>query len=105
MSKRIQGWAPELHGGQLRPKRKSELTKEDKERIEIAKDVEKAIGLLMRRRVIKWDKTNPREWDAGVLFKCTWSQEGDDYRFGSLTLDMSKTFILPIEAHSNKEVN
>ena len=97
MSKRIEGWAPELHGGQERPKRKSELTEEDKQRRKVAKNVEKAIHLLWQHGFIKWDESNPREWNAGVLFKCSWSEAGDDWQFSGLTLDMGKVVILPIE--------
>jgi hypothetical protein len=105
MSKRIQGWAPELHGGQVRPKRKSELTEEDKKQIKKARAVEKALMTLQAHGVIEWDKSNPREWNAGLLLKCQWSAEGDDFRFGSLPLDMSKVVIMPIGDQSKEVVN
>jgi hypothetical protein len=103
MSKRIEGWAPELHGGQVRPKRKSELTKEDKGRIKKARAVDKALMALNAHGVIEWDKSDPREWKAGLLLKCFWSAEGDDFRFGSLPLDMNKVVVLPTD--TSKEAN
>lgn len=105
MSKRIQGWAPGLHGGQVRPKRKAELTEEDKKRIRIARAVDKALMTLNAHGVIQWDKSDPREWNAGLLLKCQWSAEGDDFRFGTFPLDMSKVVIVPVTDQFDGTVN
>ena len=103
--KRIQCWAPELHGGQIRPKRKSELTEDEEAQMKVARAVDKALMTLNVHGVIQWDKSDPREWNAGLLLKCQWSAEGDDFRFGTYSLDMRKMVIIPIQDQFDGAVN